>query len=349
MSLSDPERIQGIYYTINEMMKEKEELEKNELARDNQIPDYIKDELENLLNLIDCLWVEALRSEKNALHWVLGSDSGKLIDGNPSGLWGVAVNGHIHNMIRELEGRNFSEVAEEIYDAFECNLSIEGLLDYAKNGRILSFVFKMFRCSENLIYNLRRYNDKFLSEYEKLDALISRIRGECFGIFENFSEFATAYLVNNLCKELYNYKKYPYHPEDFDAVTKFLVKNCVHHDLSTAMELSLEEVSHIHMQFEASKKNMMDRLLTAIRLCNRRYGQDFNAKELMNFVKKNKTLKKRTKEVETVLKWCEEKQKDHEKQQSYGYEPTRLVDVYGVCHEPEDLLELFNRDKDKPE
>jgi hypothetical protein len=195
-------------------------------------------------------------------------------------VWGEAIRSAYHEAMEKDE---VIERVREEFDPFKYFLSMAGLLNHL--DKELEAVYNIFAWSEQLIYNLRRYDDDFLSKYINLSKTISDIQGECFKVFIEDDAFAKAYFLNRILS--YVYGAY-YIPEKRDVVTQWLFAENMHHDLSRPMSVngeSLKWVIDIHQEIsraaDEDKLTNQMRLMVALKIAGRRFHYEHHHEGLI--------------------------------------------------------------------
>lgn len=319
MGLSNEERFQGILCAID---------------RINHL-DYDKSktflDLSEIQNLVSQLWHAAIGKSKNSTHWILGSCTDHYISNNPTDPWGIALQNQVENIVNPGLKDVFPSPS---FDAFDGFLDIGGLLRVADKS--MEYVFNVYKAMEHMVYLLRRYDDGFRADFKDLDKLISDIQGACFHIMQDNEDFPKAYILHHICKDLYG-SNYPYNKEEYDTVTKWLVNNNMHHDLNRPMVYGylrgedLKWMVETQLEFEATKKNQIDRLLTALKICGRRFHYNHQHEDLLKIVKNNGSLRKYSKKIKDALENCKKQREESEKEQqkSNKEEAPRALDIVG--------------------
>ena len=257
MGLSDEERQIGLYHCLNRL---------NDWVKDWENPYYDRQTMRKIstariINLVKKTWHAFLGKQSNGGHWIFGSSStNSITTETPNSPWEIAITGHLEPIAKDILEPDRFKWPEKEFDVLEFAF-IPNLLK--ENERR---VFQIYRETENIIYYLRRYQDKFCFNLKELNKLISDIQGECFQQFTNNSDFAKAYLVYEIIKILYdNY----YCEEKQDVITKLLISNTLHHDIMrTGMKLNLPELAKIHIDLINNKQN---RVLVILALCDSIY------------------------------------------------------------------------------
>jgi hypothetical protein len=254
--------------------------------------------------------------------------------------WGLAITHHCDGVLAddedsldavlEKQGRKNSKNS---FDAFEGFLDIPGLLGSA--GGPHRHIYNIFTWSEQLIYNLRRYEDELLSDMGTLSKIVSDIQGECFHLFKQNDAYAKAYVLSILTKMLYG-PLYPYQVEKWDPLVEHLNKNAVHHDLARLMEPEgeLKTLAELHVKMQHAEKDkkmtLMLRTEVMLELSGRRYHYDHHFKELQELLKGSVTrddLRKLKRLFEKNKKDHEDKEKEsQEGPQNYQLSP---LSIYG--------------------
>jgi hypothetical protein len=279
VGLSDEERISGIFYAIDRMV----ELVKN-LDREKNEYSYPK----KLISYIDLLWHAFIGNHHNSAHWILGSSANQEVTHYSNSIWGTAaINYHTDRLLKE----NDSIIKEsDTFDAFDGFLDISSLLRC--ESPIYSFIYNIYSWTEQVIYYLRRYEDKLLKDHEELSKIISDIQGECFHLFKENDVYARAYILNKVCKLIYT-NKYPHDSKHYDAFTRFLVNHHEQHDLNRPMfDHDIKALAEIHATLhraeKAKKLTVMMRVEAFMVIAGRKFHYDHKFNELVKVLKLTK-------------------------------------------------------------
>lgn len=321
MSLSIEERVSGIYFAIKNIVSEAEPMQG----------------YENLTDLVDKLW-PAFLYKGNGSHWVLGSGSSNHLTGTSNDPWQVAIMGHLE----ECKDPNRKDDTEYIYDVFESGLDIGSLAGHDDNwhaGTDLKCIFSIYRWVEQLIYYLRRYDDKFLEQYKKLSDVVAQLQGECFHVFSCQENYAKAYVLHQICKIIWS-SRYPYDEKQYDVVTKMAVDQTWQHYVTNVMhyrrgrDLYWLKQRHIELlKLIRDKKNaelLYMRLRTALELMNGTYHYKHQHDALLKAMKSS-PLRGKTADIKVLCAKCvvvhdAEEKKTHEE---YGFD-TEELEAYGI-------------------
>lgn len=304
MGLSNIERIRGIYYSVNEIVRYQEYIKKN-------LQDFEKLTYSKLLDLIDNLWDSFIGNNNNSTHWLFGSSATNTVTHSTTTPWGIAINHHCDNIESE---------EEYLFDAFDGFLNISGLLGNAEPK--YSHVYNIYAQTEQVIYYLRRYNDDLLEKFSKLSCNISQIQGECFNIFISDNVYGAAYILYRICILLYD-SDYPYTQ---DLVTSFLIKENIHHYLIRGTDLghfNIKELSEMH-KLLSNNCSMMNRLEVMMKICGRHFHYDHIFKNLKSMLKTDKTFtKENIEKLEKLFEENKEKHKIHEENSRKEYQKNK--------------------------
>ena len=310
MGLSDEERISGLYYDINKMVKLVDALKKD--ADEYWYP-------KKLVDLVDQLWHAFLGKKHNSSHWILGSSATNTITDNVLTPWGIAINHHCNDLFKEKGVLTKSDQ----FDAFDGFLDISGLLGQVQGP--YQTIYDTFSWSEQAIYHLRRYEDSLLNELNSLSKIISDINGECFVLFLENDVYARAYVLYNITKMLYS-EFYPYRKEKWDLLTKYLDSDASHHDLSRMIQSrdgNLKVLAEIHIKLSKAKENnkltLMLRTETFLQLAGRRYHYDHQFNKLIKILK-GKLKAAEIQKLKGLFEKCKKEHDEDEKQSQKDYE-----------------------------
>lgn len=188
MGLSNTERTRGIYHHIHRITAISQKLE----AEQGEIVSKIKE-------LCSGLWHDFLGKNNNSSHWMLGSSAENKVSWESTSPWGIAVLYGIQEVCEK----------ESIWDSLPFDikedLRIPAILRYSGNRKI-SLIFEIYSHLESVIYNLRRYDDKYLESHARLSKTVSTLMGYCYSLFTEEKELcAKAYLLHQISEMLLIY------------------------------------------------------------------------------------------------------------------------------------------------
>ena len=342
MGLSDQERIDGIYHSIHRLSGLRHQL----IAANRD--QYYMTGLETLAGLeteLAGLWHCLLAEQTNGMHWIFGSDSDGLIRQENQSPWAVAIQGQMPlvdydwemgNPI-EWQDNSLSTMSKEkvFFDPFDNGfLMIPALLRAVQyNGQSCEIIFLIYRELETLIYYLRRYKDELLLKFADLNTSISTMQGGCFSIFCMSDDYSKAYALHSACKLLYGTIN-SFDKEANDAVTQWAVNQCLHHSIPSVMnEWSLKDVAALHLEAVYHKDDLLERLLSIMRLAGKRYHHKHEYDELCKSIKDHPVLSKpeAKSRIETQFKVCSEAYKQEHKDTSPEEFQEMHTDIYRGC------------------
>lgn len=251
MSLSNEERLRGIYNCLNELRRVDKDWNDCRYT-----VGYLDRSYKDLRSMLKQLWPAFLNAQTNSGFWIMGGSSGSVIGSEVTTPWQVAISAHIQDAI--VEEPEWRADREEPFDALKFVNKVY-LLRHAHYGYNLSYTMEVYEITERLIYYLRRYDDDMLAAFSKLSSLVSSVCGECFMIFSGHEEYAKAYIIHEIMPLLYG-PGYPWNDESADVVTKLMVKNHVHHDFTSLMKRSLKELTKHHIALVQCKLRAESRL-----------------------------------------------------------------------------------------
>lgn len=335
MGLSNEERITGVYFAVDNLYSKAKEF--REFLDTNQNNFFPKKDSKRIFELIDSLWHDIIHSNSNSIHWLVGSSASNTIREDGFGPWEIAIRHHCVKFpeVKNEFMKNLRSKDSKVFDPFDDFLNISGLL--SKESHENQYYFDIFAWVEQLSYYLKRYDDEFLKKYENLSKTVSLLNGELFGIFKKNEEFAKAYVVNKICIALYT-DKFPYREDEFDYVTKWMIKHNIYHHLSKVMLLELSEIVNIHL--EVSKENIspFERLMIILKISSTSIHDHF-IKELLELDKGILTPKE-IKLIQSIFKKArtDKEKKDKDESDKYKKE-SKNGELFGIY----DYSNLTNR------
>ena len=311
MSLSNMERINGIYECIAKITKLGRELKQSISVVD-------EDKYSPLAELTGQLWDSFLGKMTEAEYWLFGGTASNpiMIDHNSPWCKGIKL-----SLIRSLTEEQDDYERYKLFSPFDGHLDISSLLMRA--GKTYSYTYEIYDWTERLSYFLRRYDDAFLEEHIKLSELVSKILGECFSIFCSEEVYARAYLLHRICELIYDGCYYK--PEgETDVVSKWLYEHAVHHDLSSVMHYEHPTVSELVdylktlLECYRTERFLFERLIVAIKIARRKYHYERQHKELLSMLREAEWEDDKIEQIEGLLKECrkeyeQRKEKEAEK------------------------------------
>lgn len=319
MGLSETERTRGIFHHIKQIHSIGSELPTEDI--DGTIP-HIKE-------LCSGLWHDFLGKSRNPSHWILGSSAENKVTVEASSPWGIAV---LYGIQEVCEKKNiFDEMLEkfDVKNHLQILPILQGLED--KN---LSRIYEIYHHLESVIYNLRRYDDRYLENLGALSKTVSNLMGLCYTVFVEEKEFcAKAYLLHYISEMLLLYpyaKDMETEKEKMDAVCRIFDKfNLVWHYISCIKPTSrvdLQELCRIYRELLAfqraktlnSPEGIEARLFALLKLCYKGLGSGYARKEITNILSEKK-VKYDKKKLESLLKICEEDSKTRSKESIEEY------------------------------
>ena len=251
-----------------------------------------------LKDLCGQVWHAMLGGTSNGTHWLLGSSASNPIKDSESP-WAVALEHHFHD---SREGKGWLEEArEERHKAYEeaddkdalvspwdeknaedaiaiasllKKLEVEADLDEAYAPTALDKVFLIYAQTENMSYGLRRYPDKMLADFPKLDKLVSDIQGECFNCFQKDSRYALAYLFHQILDSHFDNYGNPIRKLAIKQGWMVRMASRARERLG-AYELKLDAVREWHLRIESHKvKTATDWVVLALEIMDYRACDD---------------------------------------------------------------------------
>lgn len=257
-----------------------------------------KHSYKRLKDLCGQVWHAMLGGTFNGAHWLLGSSASNPIKDSESP-WAVALEHHFRD---SREGKGWLEEArEERHKAYEeaddkdalvspwdeknaedaiaiasllKKLEVEADLDEAYAPTALDKVFLIYAQTENMSYGLRRYPDKMLADFPKLDKLVSDIQGECFNCFQKDSRYALAYLFNQILDSHFNNYGNPIRELAIKQGWMVRMASRARERLSRH-ELKLDAVREWHLRIESHKvKTATDWVVLALEIMDYRASND---------------------------------------------------------------------------
>jgi len=218
------------------------------------------------------IWASIFGSASNSVHWFMGSSAtNEVIKENSP--WAVALMGHWK--VEREKDNFFNKVQENApFDPFDGFLDISGILEL--ESKSFARVYDVYAWTEQLIYYLRRYDDEFVVENKELSDWASVTMGLCFSHFEQYQDYAKAYLYHQICEKLYKN----------DVLEKIARKQCWHHNLrSRYRDYSLEDLMNYHMRLFEKEPSLKTIFEVALELQGRSYHYDHLFKEFTTYLK----------------------------------------------------------------
>lgn len=281
MGLSNEERVAGLYWAINAIVKHGRYLHEC-------LNEYRKSQYKYLFDSINNLWHNFLGNQRNSAHWIIGSSATGTIKWDDNTPWGRGI---IYNCDEAKENDS------DVFDAFDRFLDIPGLLGHADDE--YRHVYTIYAWTEQAIYYLRRYDDDLSKRLEDLSKNISDIYGEFFSIFTGSQTYTCAYMLNKILKMIYG-TGYPHNKDGMDAFTLYLQEEHIHHHINRMMrvrEQSIDVLSEMYRKLyranKAGKLTVMMRVEAMLKLCGRRFHYDHQFEKLAKILSKSDRVKAR--------------------------------------------------------
>jgi len=234
MGLSNWERHHKIVWGIRSLTQLGKKINTRKLAEDLG-PDFSDDSFLRIRRICLGLWGTFFAHKGNSGFWIEGSKEEVRSDGET--IWEIALADNIKGCLKPDSDMNEADkVYKKIekrkdskFNAFDGFLDIEGILE--GNNKT---VYEIYKWCQQIQYAANRYKDDFSVKYKPVMDEVNSIMGEIFNIFHMEHEFAEAYMLNKICKNLYTEKYSWAGANKCDAVTKFLDEHHLHHDLRTS-------------------------------------------------------------------------------------------------------------------
>lgn len=312
MSLSDDERNSYIFHSVKNIVSLGKELD--------------GDEFDDIKKHINTLWPATIGSSFNGLHWILGSSANNEISTGDLSVLSVALKeGFAEDAatIKENEEKKknpyYKSSREILNDLFD-PMDFLKIPDLIKNSdchlaKEYSNLYEIFDWTEQLVYALRRYDDKYLKRLSKLSEVIASIQGDCFSFFLNVI-FRQAYLSHHMLKIIFCKREI----ED-------VIENLhLHHDVSgMCRDYQIDKIMEFHKRI-ALDSSPSECIYLLLEIAGRHFHYEHQYKELVSALNKSKievdykklakifatNCKKHSeREKESSDKYCEEKENDH--------------------------------------
>jgi len=324
MGLSNRERTGKILYSVREIVTKADHIKESDRDFSTRYGG-----MQKLLDLCDMLWPSLLGSESNSAHWIFGSSSHNPVYRDNEDLWSIAVCSSIPTAS---EGVFSNEDEEDFLPKMGFNpvssmLTIPVLLKESDN-KDLAFVCEVYELIENIVYALRRYDDKFLKERKAFSDLVAKIQGTCFSILYDNQSFSQCYIAHQIYKILYTDKIRFEKEENYkDVVDEWLHSHNMHHDITRAIGRSGETTKwlaeqHLLLLGSEGVELKRNRVLVALRMAGRRYYYDHQHRGLLEILAKDKDLtdKKFLAKVKTELLACKKAKTEDDETSSKSYQ-----------------------------
>jgi len=286
MGLSDPERINKIYFSLWRMTKP-------------EVIETIKGSFPDIAALLPRLWPAWLGGESNGSYWLLGSGVDNEVMDRPS-LFATAICGNRESaQTDELEER-LDEWWVEQQDAAstpEAKAAVEEQGALAKYQRChrpefegvlrrsdpaLAAVYELFEECEHIRYALNRYKDELSAKGKELDALVANILGRCFDAFTSDFRFRAAWYTYQIARK-FVYSKV----SSNDVVVKIWQEGWLHFDLG----LEVHNVEDLHEYWaKLQKKHKLsteERVLGTLWLLDRRFHYEHKLNSMLKALEKH--------------------------------------------------------------
>ena len=353
MGLSDEERMTGMYRCISDLYKKGLEMQSILDGPESYMYscyDFDKSKMyTEIVRMTTGIWHTFLTTHGgNTGMWLFGSRSRSphnetAYDTFSAGMRAACYKKleHIHE--DEDDFSAFCKERDNTFDATKSFLSMKGLLGVDKLAQV---IYEISLIGEGCLYYLRRYKDELSDTYVNVERDINTIFGITYALIADHPVFAKAYLISQVAEAIYE-NAYPMRPEDYDTVTKWLVDNHMHHDMSRMManSVELEKVAEVYSIIEngiirnqkacneimityesklfgeiylEQRWNRMDfrRLIATIILAGERFHYKHKHKDLLERINADKDLKWCVGEVKEELKLCRKGDEDKRRERN---------------------------------
>lgn len=227
MGLSDGERIEGVYNALARLNKIRNEW------LEAKVDSWERRKYANIFALIEKTWPIFLASQSNGLHWIMGSaSSNAIINDEACDPWSIAIKKHLEYALEPEDSCRLHIDLDSPDKPFDAK-KFTNIASLVRTDEVsFSYIFQLHQWVEQLIYYVRRYDDELRSGLKALDDIIGQLLGEFYVVFRDNEVFGKAYIITQIMEILYG-PRYPYNEDEYDLVTKWLVKQNSHHDLSS--------------------------------------------------------------------------------------------------------------------
>lgn len=321
MGLSDRERTGKILYAVKEIIEKGEKLQEAELSYS------LRDKSQKLIKFCNKLWPALIGETRNSIHWLFGSSSSNAVNQDNEDLWSVAVCSSIPTASEGVFHDKDDTFAALGFNPLKDMLTIPALLRGSGNVDI-SIVCEIYSLLENIVYALRRYDDKYLESRKEFSDLIANMQGTCFSMLYDNSDFSDCYIANQIFGILYaDHYRLKEEAEYKDVVDEWLHSHNMHHDITRAIGRSGETTKwlaeqHLLLLGSEGVDLKRNRVLVALRMAGRHYYYDHQHKGLLEILAKDKDLtdKKFLAKVNAELLACKKAKTEDDEASSKSYQ-----------------------------
>lgn len=293
MGLSGEERIERIYYIVGDLTDWGREVKSCRLH------------LKEFTDITDELWHDVLGSSfENTDFWLVGGTADREISQDNFSPWSVIVRDYIYDAVN-----GDSDILPIDNDILRTSLNIESFLSKSYDEGVV-YIYRLYKLCEALSYPLKRYNDDFLKEFEKLNRSLSRLVGMCFDYMRDCRDsYSKAYLANRISLIIYSNNR----SSNRDWLTEFCCVNFVNIDLLKIMDWDLTDIISVHVGLldrlrendNDYSKIIFDRVLSLAKIISTKYKKE----GLLKLCEDNLTSKQ-VDIIEKVLESCELEKKE---------------------------------------
>lgn len=252
-------------------------------------------ELDRIISLCRNLWHDALKPLRaHSFPYTVSND------GEEVSPWTVIMANKL-----QIENSNDNEDdsiihycdAQQSESLLETHLSIATFLRNTAgfDGSIRSCVWSIFCSVEEILYRLRKSDDEFLQKRRDLERSLGELYGLCIHLFmDNKNEYAIAYVMHKICKDILGLRYSPYGEDNYDLATKMAVDyfkmynwNDIYYSFTLLDLIKLDKLLIIAAAKNDEIELLHARCRTLFFLIGRIYADDDNVKKLQEQVKKN--------------------------------------------------------------
>lgn len=316
MGLSNEERLNGIYHSVNSLVKDACYL------IDNFSNTYHRSILNLARDIKQNAWAKLLSGSSNSAFWIMGSsDFGQTL--NPENLYDAALLSHQkqddcnYGITDKAELKKHQEAMRDA-DFWTKAFQARQILD----NQVLNFVYQIIPHLDNIVYRMNRYDDEMSRRMKDFEAFICNLRGQVFNILSLNEVYLKTYLLEKIADKTFNaYADKNAKGDDLDIFSVWVKSACIHHNYKVRehAEESVDFYQKIweSIQFvEKDNISVQKKFEIFLQIIGRHFHYDHQHKELLSLLEKNKIP---TGKISRLLKDCKKK---YEIQKKIDSEPT---------------------------
>lgn len=292
MGLSDGERVDGIFHTINKLTQLG-----RKLKPENEFHKIIK-------RYINRLWPAALADKGNGAFWFFGGELSSNYLREKS-LVKAAFSEVIDSAKKDDSFGYIEDSQKDVLDYFDKYApDMVSLLTGAK-----SVVMEVYLTTETFMYYANRYRDELSKAVKKVRDLVAKIQGECFEEFSRNPDYVMAYMGHHIFEKVIP----TIYPNKDDLIVRWAKGSHLHQSIHIPFD-GREQVCEVFREVRKSAKIPMMKRVEAVLLFLKDgdYTFSYGFRDFYKFIAEhNEKYPNDLVDIDRVKSLLEEKKKRH--------------------------------------